>query len=57
MEHYRLAILWAKWNGMQGTEKQVEKIMKQLSYYQLEWDKYGLAWSMGINRPCNKVPN
>lgn len=35
MEHYRLAILWAKWNGMQGTEKQVEKIMKQLSYYQL----------------------
>lgn len=30
-EHVTLAILWCRWNGQRGTEKQVVRVMQHLS--------------------------
>jgi hypothetical protein len=31
LSHLELAVLWAKYNGQRGTEKQCARIMRQLS--------------------------
>ena len=30
MQHMELARKWAKWNGQQGTERQILRIMRQI---------------------------
>ena len=37
MSHNQLAKLWANFNGQKGTDKQIEKIVKQLSIEQLNY--------------------
>jgi hypothetical protein len=35
MSHNQLAKIWANFNGQKGTDKQIEKIVKQLTINQL----------------------
>jgi hypothetical protein len=35
MSHNQLAKIWANFNGQKGTEKQIGKIVKQLTFDQL----------------------
>lgn len=36
LRHMRLAGLWCRWNGQRGTERQVLRVMRQLTTTDLE---------------------